>query len=176
MEPNTAASSLRPGSVSKPKGGIICPDVHCGSSAFKARLITKYNPTAPMPSTTYGTKLILMLGGMMFVVIMGCHKLCPPRQFSFTGDVANVLPDKDSIRIGDTIWFSSSIPVNYKYWGGSDSVSYNLSGAKNVATDIHLTTLVVPHEPIGAIDSFLFVVKRGAMKLNPLAPHVAQTI
>jgi hypothetical protein len=113
---------------------------------------------------------------LLSTIIMSCHKLCVPGHFSFNGGVASVLPDQDSIHIGDTLWFASSLPVNYKYLGGSDSSVYNLSGATNVGTDIHLVTLLGASQYAGAIDSFLFVPQKGNIAPNPLAPHAAKTI
>lgn len=106
--------------------------------------------------------------------LASCHKLCVPGHFNFSGGIATVLPDKDSIHVGDTLWLTSSLPVNYKY--GTDSKVYNLSGATNVGTDIHLATLLGVSDYAGAIDSFLFVPQKGNIVTNPLAPHGAKTI
>ena len=123
------------------------------------------------------TKLNFIWISLVLAVIMSCHKLCVPRSFSFSGGLANVLPNRDSIRIGDTIFFNCSIPLNFKYWaGGSDSANYTLSGAKNVETDIHLTSPLGVNEQTAAADSFLFLPRKGSITTNPLAPHAAKTI
>lgn len=112
------------------------------------------------------------------MLLAACHKPCIPAKFNFTGGVASVLPNQDSIRVGDTLWLNTSLPLNYKYWsGGSDSIVYNLGGASNVATDIHLTALIGTNKAVDGIDSFSFTsAKKGSYQTNPLAPHFAKTI
>jgi hypothetical protein len=79
--------------------------------------------------------------------------------------------------VGDTLWFSSSILSTFKYRaGGSDSATYDLSGAKNMETDIHLTALLSVNELVGAVDSFSFFPGQGNSALNPQTPHAALTI
>ena len=115
---------------------------------------------------------------LFLIVLISCHKLCITSQYNFNGGVANIFPDKDSIHIGDTLWFSSSIPVNLKYTSGnsSDSIYYSLSGAKNMITDFHLTTPLGINSQVGAIDSFSFISIKGSIQLNPLIPHAGKTI
>jgi hypothetical protein len=117
---------------------------------------------------------------VVFVTVFfcACHKPCLPAKYSFTGGTASVFPDKDSIQIGDTLWFATSLPLTYKYWnGGADSSVYNLSGATNVATDIHLTALIGPNQLVGAIDSFLFTpATKGSYRTHSLIPQAGKTI
>ena len=112
------------------------------------------------------------------LILQSCHKLCVPAKFSFAGGTANVQPNKDSIRVGDTLWFTTSLPLNYKYLGNnSDSANYNLGGATNVVTDIHLTSLIRANTPLGAIDSFLFTPPiTGSIKAHSLIPDAAKII
>ncbi len=80
-----------------------------------------------------------LFGVCILISLLSCHKLCTPRQLILSGGVANVYPDKDSIRVGDTLWFSCVIPAaGLKYVGdnSSDSVSYNINGATNLSTDL----------------------------------------
>lgn len=123
----------------------------------------------------------MKISSVLFVclIIFGaCHKLCKPAKLSFSGGIASVLPDKDSIQVGDTLWFTTSLPLNYKYLGNnSDSANYNLSSATNVVTDIHLTSLIRVNTPLGAIDSFLFTPPiTGSIKAHSLIPDAAKTI
>jgi len=41
---------------------------------------------------------------LFFIVLSSCHKACMPGQYSLSGGVANVYPDKDSIQVEDTLW------------------------------------------------------------------------
>ena len=125
-----------------------------------------------------GIKLTYTFIVLILMATMSCHKLCVPRKFNFSGGVASVLPGKDSIRVGDTLWFNSSLPVNYKYLdNNSDSVAYNLSNATNVITDIHFTSIIGIQNAIGGVDSFSSVLPtKGNVQKNPLAPTFAKTI
>jgi hypothetical protein len=112
-----------------------------------------------------------------FVAISSCHKLCIPAQYDSTGGVATLSPDLDSIRVEDTLWFNSNIPTEVRYFqGASDSGTYNLSGAKNVATDIHLTSLLGVNNSPGVIDSFIFLPEKGNIIINPQVPSAGKTI
>jgi hypothetical protein len=124
------------------------------------------------------TKLTFILIPLFAAACLSCHKLCVPRHFNFMGGVASVLPDNDSVSIGDTLWIKASLPINYKFWqSGTDSGVYNLRGAKYVETDLHLSSLNGLQNATGAIDSFSFVGStNGSYESNPLAPHFAKTI
>jgi hypothetical protein len=120
----------------------------------------------------------LLYIAIFFPILYGCNKICTPRDYEFNGGIANVYPDKDSIQIGDTLWFSCYIPVNLKYFvaNASDSENYNISSATNFNTDFHLTSPTGVNMQVGAMDSFSFVSKIGKVQMNPLAPDASQTI
>src|ERR1035441_5740635 len=120
----------------------------------------------------------LLYIAIFFPILYGCNKICTPRDYEFNGGIANVYPDKDSIQIGDTLWFSCYIPVNLKYFvaNASDSENYNISSATNFNTDFHLTSPTGVNMKVGAMDSFSFVSKIGKVQMNPLAPDASQTI
>ena len=124
------------------------------------------------------SKILFSVAFFCIVLLNGCHKPCVPIYYKFNGGVAIINPDKGSIRIGDTLWFSSTIPVNLKYKQGnsSDSTYYSLSGATNVITDLHLTTPLGVNMQTGAIDSFSFIAIKGSLQSNPLIPHAGKTI
>ena len=122
-------------------------------------------------------KIVALLVALSSGSIISCNKFCQPDQHSFNGGLASVVPNQDSIHVRDTLWFSCTLPLNYQYLrGGSDISTYNLSGATNVITDIHLTVPLGFNQQTGAIDSFLFVPGIGGIQTNPLAPHAAKTI
>ena len=121
--------------------------------------------------------IVALLLAFTLASMMGCKKFCNPQQLNLNGGLASVVPDEDSIHVGDTLWFRCTLPLNYKYSrGGSDGSTYNLSGATNVITDMHLTVPLGFNQQTGAIDSFLFVPRIGGIQVNPLAPHAAKTI
>lgn len=111
-------------------------------------------------------------------VIIGCHKRCIPRNFTLTGGMSNFLPGKDSVLIGDTLWFNSSFPVNLKYLsaGGNDSSVINLSRALNVATDIHFNAIPKKDTITEALDSFILIPQKGEIKVNSLSSRNTETI
>lgn len=120
--------------------------------------------------------ILLVIG--LSIALLSCHKICTPSKYSCSGGIANIYPDLDSIRVGDTLWFSSAIPLNVKYQQGnnSDSLYYNLSSATNVITDFHLTTPSGINMQEGAIGSFSFTAIKGSIKSNPLIPDAGKTI
>jgi hypothetical protein len=112
------------------------------------------------------------------IIVSSCHKPCMPRQFTLNGGTVSISPDKDSIHVGDTLWFICSVPANLKYYVSniSDSGSYNITGATNFRTDFHLTTPVGVGLQDDAIDSFSFILGQGSAQPEPLAPGSAKTI
>lgn len=119
--------------------------------------------------------IAILLSGFF---IIGCHKNCDPKSYDLNGGISNFFPSKDSIHIGDTLWFASSVPVDLKYWNytGNDSVFLNMSGAENVATDIHFITFPQKNLYLEALDSFKLIPIKGQIQVNPLAPHGAETV
>jgi len=114
----------------------------------------------------------------LIAVIIGCHKRCTPMTYALTGGISTFNPDKDSIHIGDTLWFSSSFPVNLKYPNGTgtDSEVVDLSGASNVGTDIHFDASPKKDTVTRALDSFLIIPLIGEIEVNPLDEQGAETI
>ncbi len=121
-------------------------------------------------------KTVLILLG--FITLLGCHKICTPSKYACYGGVATIYPDVDSIQLGDTLRFNTTIPINVKYSqaNSSDSSFYNLSGATNIVTDLHVTTPTGINMQEGAVDSFNFILIKGNIKSNPLIPNAAKTI
>ncbi len=111
-------------------------------------------------------------------LIIGFHKRCIPRNFTLTGGISNFVHGKDSVLIGDTLWFNSSFPVNLKYLsaGGNDSSVINLSGASNVATDIHFNAIPKKDTITEALDSFILIPQKGEIKVNSLSSRNTETI
>ena len=94
------------------------------------------------------------------------------------GGISSFFPDKDSLQIGDTLWFSCSFPTNLKYLPGGaiDSSVVNLRGASNVSTDLNFHAIPKKDTITEALDSFKITPQKGAIQTNPLLPHGAETI
>lgn len=122
--------------------------------------------------------LLLITVTILVIVINSCHKRCIPESYALTGGISTFRPDADSIHVGDTLWFSSSFPVNLKYpkGSGTDSAVVDLSGASNVATDIHFDASPKKDTVTRALDSFRIIPLIGKIEINPLDEHGAATI
>ena len=134
-------------------------------------------------STHYLHRMVIKLGlstpiMIILFAICGCHKLCSPANYRLAGGISIFSPVKDSIHIGDTLWFSCSFPANSKFknLNDNDSINLNLSKASNVITDIHVSAIPKRDTITDALDSFIFINGKGAIYVNHLAPHTAETI
>lgn len=103
----------------------------------------------------------------------GCGKRCIPVHYNFKG-LVNFYPEKDSIRIGDTLFFSSIINNQITDTIRNQIIDY--SGAKNVATQVNFDVASLADILNGAVDSFTFVISKGSVDNNPLSPHSAKTV
>lgn len=112
------------------------------------------------------------------VVLTGCRKLCVPHQYDFNGGISTIYPDKDSIHIGDTLWFNCSFPINLKFknFNSADSEIVNFSGASNVGTDINFHAIPKVDTLTDALDSFVLIPSKGILNVNSLVPHGAENI
>lgn len=121
---------------------------------------------------------LLITEALLVVVIDGCYKVCTQMSFALTGGISTFSPDKDSIRVGDTFWFSSSFPVKLKYSNstGTDSAVVDLSGATNVGTDIHFLSFPKKDTVNGALNSFLITPLIGETKVNYFSPVAAEAL
>jgi hypothetical protein len=93
------------------------------------------------------------------VVLLVCgadsKSLCPGySNYGQTGGIGNVTPDKDSIKIGDTILFSCSLASKLKFVNRADSSHYDISGISNLLTNFTISSLLGPNLLAGAVDSF----------------------
>ncbi len=85
-----------------------------------------------------------------------------------------VYPEKDSINVGDTIWFTSFIPVQMMDTIMNQIIDY--SGASNFRTQINFDLVSFTNPTAGAVDSFEYVPMKGSISTNPLSPHAAKTV
>ncbi len=115
---------------------------------------------------------------LVSIIIYGCHKLCTPANYSLTGGVSTINPDKDSLRVGDTLWFncSFSVMLRYKNINNNDSETIDLTGASNVVTDIHFNAIPKKDSLTEALDSFTITPSVGKVNINSLASDAAETV
>ena len=124
--------------------------------------------------------IFFIQAGIIAFASQSCKTLClsPAHYYGLTGGVASATPANDSLRIGDTIFFNSSIPtkIKYKNGGNADSSILDLNGASDVATDIHFISLLGVNIFGLALDSFYVIPITGAILDNPRDLHGAKTI
>lgn len=90
----------------------------------------------------------------------GCHKfLCTRHYYSFSIDTTLLYPLKDSIAVGDTIYFLSRTSTHLKDLSTGQSIDYSKS--VNFGTAIGATELSMPNTQRGAVDDFKWIPIRG---------------
>lgn len=85
---------------------------------------------------------LIFIAATIIIATSSCGKLrlnCANTVFSFQTGI-RAYPDKDSIRIGDTIWFESSIPVSLVDLATKQLIDY--SGAANLGTAISVDRFI----------------------------------
>jgi hypothetical protein len=108
-----------------------------------------------------------ILTPLLICFIANCKSTCIPDKFSFSGGSALFTPEKDSVRIGDTIKVDISLPKQYIF--GSKNV--DLSGAADMRTQINFDAIPKLDTLTFAVDSFLIIPKTGNFLGDNLSPH-----
>ena len=85
----------------------------------------------------------------------------------------NVTPDKDSIRIGDTIFLNVNAPTKLNDLQSGNLIDY--SGAANFGNVIGLLRFLPGHQSRGAINDFNLLVVKGT-KVNSIDPLTNQEV
>ena len=122
--------------------------------------------------------LMIVVATFMVVTISSCAK-CKKgiSPYNLYGGSATIFPNKDSVYIGDTIYFNVSIPAVLKWPGPvGDSSNIDMSGASGIATEIHLDLLTGLNTINNAIDSFLYISEVGNISTNPNPDHIVKNI
>jgi hypothetical protein len=127
----------------------------------------------PMGIKKYISLQVISLLSIIFIYSVGCRKPCRNYHYVFKGTGA-FSPEEDSIKVGDTVWYSSSIPEQMMDTFMKQTIDY--SGASNFATDINFTVVSYDDPTTGAIDSFLFIPGKGSVSNNPLAPKASKYV
>ena len=114
------------------------------------------------------TKYFLFIGLMIFAVSLSsiqCGKggiNCTESIYSFNLGV-KAYPDKDSLRIGDTLWFEINEPTTLKDARSGQMIDY--SGAENLGSVISFHQLSASKQfSIPASNQFLFGLMKGQEK------------
>ncbi len=108
-----------------------------------------------------------------FFCFCGCKKPCRKNNYNFKG-TGLFSPEKDSIKIGDTLFFSSIINNQLRDTSSNHVIDY--SSATNFATQINFDVASLADILNGAVDSFAFVIGKGSVNTNSLSPHSAKTV
>ena len=111
---------------------------------------------------------ILLIFGML-VIISGCHKLCSTNHYVFNANDCIFQPSKDSIKIGDTLFFSSITPTLMTNLDDGKKVDY--SSAVNFGSVLGVAELIGINAANGAVSYFTFISQKGEiytdLKLSP---------
>jgi hypothetical protein len=126
-------------------------------------------------------KSILFCAAYGYLVIesMACNPNCSAKaQYNANGAYFSISPSLDSIPVEDTLQFYCSFPTAVKYKNGTsvDSPSVDLRSANNVVTEFHIDALKQPHVPIGAIDSFQYIIDHGTFLNQSKFPELAKGV
>jgi hypothetical protein len=109
----------------------------------------------------------LILVYLLIFFISSCKPTCIPDKFSFLGGTVLFTPEKDSARIGDTIWVNVHLPKQYVF--GSKNV--DLSAASNMVSQINFSANPQLDSIADAVDSFTFLSGQGQFLTDPLNSH-----
>lgn len=107
---------------------------------------------------------ILLIFGVL-VAISGCHKLCSPSHYVFNADGCILQPNKDSIHIGDTLFFTSSTPTLMINLGDGKKIDY--SSAVNFGSDLGVAELTGVNTAGDAVSYFSYVPQKGEIYTDP---------
>ncbi len=115
-----------------------------------------------------------VIGFFTVTGINGCGKLglgCADTKFTFQTSI-RAYPDKDSIRVGDTVWLESNIPVSLNDISTKNLIDY--SGASNLGTVISLDRFtggsISDPGTTYAANEFKYVLLKGKIVENNILP------
>jgi len=118
--------------------------------------------------------IILILTGCFFIN-SGCHKPCVPNHYNFQIDSTSIKPAKDSITIGDTLFFESITSTSMT--NKSDRKLINYSGADNLGSVLGIGELVGLNQIGDAVNYFSYIPIQGKIYTdNQLSPNRVKQI
>jgi hypothetical protein len=115
--------------------------------------------------------IFLMIG------LYSCKRLlCSNQvQYLFYRGNTSVYPNNDSVNVGDTIWFNSTIPEKLKWVTvNGDSVTEDFSNASDMVTNLNMSELIGQNDFRGAVDSFEFLPLKGEINPIPATPGLGK--
>ena len=118
-------------------------------------------------------KMLISAAFVCTIFFNGCHKPCQKNNYRFNG-LGMFTPEKDSLQIGDTIWYNSSVPNQLMDNNLNQLIDY--SGATNFRSQINFGLVSFTNPTGGAVDSFVFIPIKGTISTNPLLPNAAKTV
>lgn len=103
----------------------------------------------------------------VFVLLffVACHKPCVPNHYTFSIESVLFTPNKDSIRIGDTVFLESVTPTKMMDNANGRTVDY--SGANNFGSTLGIGEIIGINNIKDAVDSFSFKAIKGSIYSDP---------
>lgn len=101
---------------------------------------------------------------LCLVLFESCHKPCTLPNYLF---LANTIfsPEKDSIKVNDTLWLSCIINKNLNDINTQKTVDF--SSAENMGTDLLISDILKFSSERGAVDSFDYIKRHGNIYTDP---------
>lgn len=115
-------------------------------------------------------KIFILLAGVI-TITSSCGKLClTDTAFNFQISV-KAYPDRDSIRIGDTIWLEINAPTSLQDISSKKIVDY--SGTENLGSAIGFERITIGN-PIVSANSFNYILITGIQVSNPNTTQIRE--
>ena len=119
---------------------------------------------------TFMKKIITGIGLFIITIInSGCPKACIEANYSFAVN-AQIIPDIDSLHVGDTIFLTSTFPIRLNNLASNDTIDY--SNSTNIGSTIgivKLTNNIFPGQD--AVSNFNFVNVAGTVYNDNTIPN-----
>lgn len=115
---------------------------------------------------------IIPVGIILLLGLTGCPGPCPETVYNFAV-TASFSPDKDSVKLGDTLFLQSSFPSQLRDVQTNKIVDY--SNASAIGSNLFVDKLSTNPNSLGsyleaAVTSFNYVSQRGQIYTDPTVP------
>ena len=125
-----------------------------------------------MQKNCYAVTVLIVI---CIIMSNGCKKPCMRNDYSFENNNSIIQLDKDSIRVGDTLFFTSIIPTTMTDIFGGGVVNY--SNAINFASDMGFGELTGLNTYAGAVSSFSIIQQKGNVYTDQnLSPNLVKQL
>ena len=118
--------------------------------------------------------IITLMGFCVIIISNSCGKLClegPSAAFNFQIGV-RAYPDKDSIRVGDTVWLEVNAPTHLIDRNTNKVIDY--SGAENLGSAIGFIKLLGKNNAKDAANNFNYYLIKGLSLNNPSTEKIRE--